>query len=172
MGFPLPLESGIIKSRSAVMEARRLEKEAEMTIAAILRTRSDDHVVTVAPDMPVKEVLTLLADKRIGAVPVMDGDRLVGIMSERDMIYGIRRDGSAFLDQPVRHAMTTSVITVGSDVTPFDALAMMTRRRIRHLPVVDDGVVIGFVSIGDLVKARIESIEAEAAAMRDYIQTA
>jgi CBS domain-containing protein len=148
------------------------EKEAEMTIAAILRSREQDSIITVAPEMPVSDVLALLADKRIGAVPVMDGDDLVGIMSERDLIYGLRRDGSAFLDLPVRKAMTSAVITVSSDTTPFDALSMMTRRRIRHLPVVDDGLVVGFVSIGDLVKARIEAVEREAAAMRDYIQTA
>ena len=142
-----------------------------MTIAAILHRRSDNSVISVAPDMPVNDVLALLADKRIGAVPVMENEQVVGIMSERDMIYGIRRDGPAFLDRPVREAMTTTVITVDSTTSPLEALAMMTQRRIRHLPVVDGGVLVGFVSIGDLVKVRIERIESEAAAMREYIQT-
>ena len=142
-----------------------------MTIAALLQGR-DSIIISVAPAMTVNEVLALLADKRIGAVPVIDQEQVVGIMSERDMIYGIRREGPAFLDRPVHEAMTRAVITVASNTSPLEALAMMTQRRIRHLPVVDDGVLVGFVSIGDLVKARIERIESEAAAMREYIQTA
>src|SRR5689334_9617241 len=115
-----------------------------MTIAAILHRRGDNSVISVAPEMSVNDVLALLADKRIGAVPVMENEQVVGIMSERDMIYGIRRDGPAFLDRQVRDAMTSPVITVSSDTSPLEALAMMTKRRIRHLPVVDDGVAIGF----------------------------
>ena len=72
-----------------------------MTIAALLRARDDTSIISVSPDTPVNDVLTLLADKRIGAVPVMEQERVVGIMSERDMIYGIRREGPAFLDRPV-----------------------------------------------------------------------
>jgi CBS domain-containing protein len=143
-----------------------------MTIAAILQNRGDNNIISVLPDMPVLDVLALLADKRIGAVPVVEHEEVVGIMSERDIIYGMRRDGAAFLDRPVRETMTSTVITVTSVTSPLEALAMMTQRRIRHLPVVDDGVLVGFVSIGDLVKARIERIEQEAAAMREYIQTA
>ena len=143
-----------------------------MTIAALLHKREENSIISVAPDMAVNDVLSLLADKRIGAVPVIQNKRVVGIMSERDMIYGIRREGPAFLDRPVSEAMTKAVITVTGSTSPLEALAMMTQRRIRHLPVVDDGVLIGFVSIGDLVKARIERIESEAAALREYIQTA
>jgi CBS domain-containing protein len=142
-----------------------------MTIAAILRARSEHDMISATPDMPVRDVLALLADKRIGAVPVIEREQVVGIMSERDMIYGMRREGASFLDMPVASAMTTAVVTVGSNMNLLEALGLMTRRRIRHLPVVDDGVLIGFVSIGDLVKARIEKIEGEAAAMREYIQT-
>ncbi len=143
-----------------------------MTIAAILQNRDDNSIISVSPDMPVLDALTLLADKRIGAVPVIEREQVVGILSERDMIYGMGRDGADFLKRAVHEAMTSPVITVTSVTTPLEALAMMTRRRIRHLPVVDDGVLVGFVSIGDLVKARIERIEQEAAAMREYIQTA
>lgn len=143
-----------------------------MTIAAILHQRGDASIISVAPEMPVRDVLALLADKRIGAVPVIVDERVVGIMSERDMIYGLRREGSNFLDQPVHAVMTSEVITVPSNTTALEALGMMTKRRIRHLPVIDDGVIVGFVSIGDLVKARMEKIESEAAAMREYIQTA
>ncbi len=143
-----------------------------MMIAAILQQRGDHSVISVSPDMSVLDVVALLAEKRIGAVPVIEQEQIIGIMSERDMIYGMHRDGSKFFDRRVRDVMTSPVITVTSVTSPLEALAMMTRRRIRHLPVVDDGVLIGFVSIGDLVKARMELIENEAAAMREYIQTA
>jgi len=143
-----------------------------MTIATILQGRGDNGVITISPGMAVVEVVALLADKRIGAVPVIDQEKVVGILSERDMIYGLRRDGAKFLDRRASEVMTSPVITVTSSTSPLEALTMMTRRRIRHLPVVDEGVLVGFVSIGDLVKARIERIEGEAAAMREYIQTA
>jgi CBS domain-containing protein len=169
-GFLLAAGRGIIFQRRGLPSAQ--EKEADMTIAAILRGRESDKVVSVDPDMPVKDVIALLADKRIGAVPVTEGGRVVGIMSERDVIYRLRSDGAAFLEWPVHKAMTSPVISVPSDTSLLSALAMMTRRRIRHLPVIDGGAVVGFVSIGDLVKARIERIESEAEAMREYIQTA
>ena len=148
-----------------------LEKEPDMTIAALLRGRSDS-VISVAPDMLVRDVIALLADKRIGAVPVVEAGAVVGIMSERDVIYHLRSDGAKFLDWPVRRAMTSPVISVTSDISPLEALAMMTQKRIRHLPVIDGDTVAGFISIGDLVKARMEKIESEAEAMREYIQTA
>jgi CBS domain-containing protein len=169
-GFPLGRESGIIKP-CRLIGRHPLEREAEMTIAAIVRVR-DTAVITIAPDMQVRDALALLADKRIGAVPVTVDDEVVGILSERDLIYGLRRDGPAFLDLDVRRAMTSPVISVHSGTTPLEALGMMTKRRIRHLPVIDDGVMVGFVSIGDLVKARLEHVENEAAALREYIQTA
>jgi len=143
-----------------------------MTIASVLRARAVSTIISAAPDTPVRDVIALLADKRIGAVPVIENGKLVGIMSERDVIYRLRSDGAVFLDWPVRDAMTSTVITVPSETSLLTALAMMTKRRIRHLPVVDDGALAGFVSIGDLVKARIERIESEAAAMREYIQSA
>lgn len=143
-----------------------------MTIASLLQGRGDHGIISVTPDMAVTDVLGLLADKRIGAVPVIEREQVIGIMSERDLIYGIRKDGAAFLNRTIRDVMTSPVITVTSVTAPLEALAMMTRRRIRHLPVVDDGVLVGFVSIGDLVKARIERIETEANALREYIQTA
>ena len=90
-------------------------------------------------------------------------------MSERDVIYSLRRDGAAILDWPVTRVMTQPVITVEPSLSPLAGLSLMTRRRIRHLPVVDEGRLVGFISIGDLVKARIELIESEAEAMRAYI---
>ena len=139
-----------------------------MTLATILQQRSGE-VIKVAPDTPVRSVVHLLADNRIGAVPVVQDGVVVGIMSERDVIYSLRRDGAAILDWPVEHVMTRPAITVESSLSPLVGLSLMTRRRIRHLPVVDDGELVGFVSIGDLVKMRIEGIEGEAEAMRAYI---
>jgi len=141
-----------------------------MTIAALLHGRDESSIIRATPEMSVSDVLAMLADKRIGAVPIIENEQVIGIMSERDMIYGIRAVGPGYLQSRVRDAMTTPVITVTSNTSPLEALAMMTRRRIRHLPVVDQGVLVGFVSIGDLVKARMERIEEEAAALREYIQ--
>jgi len=143
-----------------------------MTVAAILANRDWD-VVTVRIGTPVIEAAKLLAEKRIGAVPVLDGDSMVvGIMSERDVIYHLASDGAAILDWPVERVMTSPAVTIGKELSVLGALAMITRRRIRHLPVVEDNRLIGLVSIGDLVKRRMDGIEQEAAAMRDYIQSA
>lgn len=140
-------------------------------IAHLLDSRSGE-IISVSRDTPVSEAVALLAERRIGAVPVIDGGSVIGIMSERDIIYCLKRDGSAILDWPVERVMTSPVVTVDPDTTLIGALALMTRRRIRHLPVMKDGQMIGIVSIGDLVKARMDRIEAEAEAMRSYIQSA
>jgi CBS domain-containing protein len=142
-----------------------------MTIAAILGGKGSD-VVTIGGDATVRDAVALLAEKRIGAVPVVEGDRVVGIFSERDVIHCLGRAGPAALDQPVRSGMTAPAISVTRDQSVLAALSLMTQRRIRHLPVIEDGSLIGFVSIGDLVKYRIEKIEAEADQMRAYIQMA
>jgi CBS domain-containing protein len=140
-----------------------------MTIAAILGGKGHD-VVSIAGDRTVAEAVALLASHRIGAVPVLDGDSVAGIFSERDVIYCLERDGAAALDRKVSQVMTAPAITVSPDESVLGALALMTRRRVRHLPVIEHGKVIGFISIGDLVKYRIERIESEAEAMRAYIQ--
>ncbi|WP_442679959.1 CBS domain-containing protein [Sphingomonas sp. ASY06-1R] len=139
-----------------------------MTLANILQQRSGE-VIKVTPDTSVRSVIQLLADNRIGAVPVIANDEVVGIMSERDVIYSLRNGGADILDWPVERVMTQPAITVESSLSPLVGLSLMTRRRIRHLPVVEEGRLIGFVSIGDLVKMRIEGIESEAEAMRAYI---
>ena len=140
-----------------------------MTIAAILGGKGPD-VVAIAGDRTVAEAVALLASRRIGAVPVMDGEQVAGIFSERDVIYCLEREGAAALGHKVRDVMTTPALTVGADESVLGALALMTRRRVRHLPVIERGKMIGFISIGDLVKYRIERIEADADAMRAYIQ--
>lgn len=142
-----------------------------MTIAAILGGKGHD-IITITGDRTVAEAVSLLAKKRIGAVPVVEGGAVAGIFSERDVVYCVAREGAAAMDRRVSEVMTAPAITVTPDESVIGALALMTRRRIRHLPVVDGSRCVGFVSIGDLVKYRIDRIESEAEAMRTYIQTA
>lgn len=142
-----------------------------MTIGAILKSKGGD-VLCLPSDATVGDAVQLLAERRIGAVPVVDGGEVRGIFSERDVVRHLAQDGAAALDRPLAEVMTSPVQTVGSADSVIGALSLITRRRIRHLPVVEDGRLVGFVSIGDLVKYRIDRIEADAAAMRDYIQQA
>jgi CBS domain-containing protein len=142
-----------------------------MTIAAILEGKGRD-IVSVEAETLVRDAVALLAEKRIGALPVLEGERVVGIMSERDVIYCLKSDGAAMLDWPVSRVMTAPAITIEPRVSALAALSQMTKRRIRHLPVVEGERLIGFVSIGDLVAYRINRIEQEAEAMRAYIQSA
>lgn len=142
-----------------------------MTIAAILGNKGRE-VISVTARQSVSEAVTLLATRRIGAVPVMDGDNVVGVFSERDVIHAIAAHGVAALERVVGDVMTAPAITVSPAEPAIGALSLMTRRRVRHLPVLDGGTVIGVVSIGDLVKYRIDRIEADAEAMRSYIQSA
>ena len=142
-----------------------------MTIAAVLRTKGSE-VETITADQSVSEAVQRLGEKRIGALPVVEGGRITGIMSERDVIYCLRDHGPGVLDWPVSRVMSSPAITATPDTDVLAALALMTQRRIRHLPVVEAGEIRGIVSIGDLVKHRMERIEAEAEAMRSYIQSA
>ena len=141
-----------------------------MTIAAVLRGKGSD-VETIAADARLSEAVRTLGERRIGALPVMEAGAIAGIMSERDVIYCLREHGPEVLDWSVRQVMTAPAITAESSMDVLTALALMTQRRIRHLPVVEGGRILGIVSIGDLVKYRMERIEAEAEAMRTYIQS-
>jgi CBS domain-containing protein len=143
-----------------------------MDIAHLISRQADTEIVTCDADMAMRDALSLLAQRKIGAMPVMRGSEVVGIFSERDVIYCLEREGEASLDKPVREVMTAPAITIDQHTRIDDALEMMTRRRIRHLPVVEGGAMRGFVSIGDLVKARLDAVAGEAEAMRVYIQTA
>ena len=142
-----------------------------MTIAAILSSKGSE-VATIGAADPVRTVVETLGDRRIGALPVVEGERVVGIISERDVIYCLRGHGAEVLDWPVSRVMTAPAITAEPATPVLSALALMTERRIRHLPVAEGGRLIGIVSIGDLVKHRMDRIEAEADAMRSYIQNA
>lgn len=142
-----------------------------MTIKALL-DRNPHQVITVSPDTSVSDAVALLAEKRIGALPVVRAGECLGIFSERDVIYCLEQKGTEALSLSVGQVMTAPPICTEPERTVLSVLAEMTRRRIRHLPVIDKGAMVGFVSIGDLVKYRIDTIEAEANAMREYIQGA
>jgi CBS domain-containing protein len=142
-----------------------------MTIAAVLGTKGSG-VETIAADATVADAVRKLGEKRIGALPVVEDGRIVGIMSERDVIYSLREHGPAALGLSVSAVMSAPAITADPETDVLAALSLMTQRRIRHLPVLERGEIRGIVSIGDLVKHRMERIEAEADAMRAYIQNA
>jgi CBS domain-containing protein len=142
-----------------------------MTIAAILSSKGSE-VATIGADDRVRAVVEQLGERRIGALPVVEDERIVGIISERDVIYCLRSHGAEVLDWPVSRVMTAPAITAEPETPVLAALGLMTERRIRHLPVAQGGRLIGIVSIGDLVKFRMDRIEAEADAMRSYIQSA
>ena len=142
-----------------------------MTIAAILEGKGRD-VIQVRSTDSVLSVVTLLAEQRIGCVPVVDDGQVVGIFSERDLVYRVATEGAAALERPVAEVMTAPAITIDDDTPVMAGLSLMTKRRIRHLPVMDGGTMVGFVSIGDMVKYRMDVIESEAQQMREYITTA
>ncbi len=145
-----------------------------MTVSIFLNDARGPVTHVQATDS-VAEVVALLASRRIGCVPVVDPDNhalVVGIFSERDVIYGLSTRGAPMLDLPVGEVMTSPAETIDKDTPILSALSLMTRRRIRHLPIVEQGNMVGFISIGDLVKSRIDRIESEAEAMREYIQSA
>jgi CBS domain-containing protein len=142
-----------------------------MNIAAIIADRTSAAIISCDADTPLVEAVRILGKQRIGAMPVLREGRVVGIISERDIVYCIADDAGACLNQPVEKLMTSPAITVAPSTTIDEALALMTRRRFRHFPVVEDGELIAFISIGDLVKHKMDEIEHEAAALRDYIQT-
>ena len=142
-----------------------------MNIGNLIEGRASSDIVSCTVDQTMRDVVALLADRRIGALPVMEQGRVAGIFSERDVLYCLAKEGAAALDRPVRDVMTAEPITVQRNHSILGALGLMTDRRVRHLPVVEDGRLVGFISIGDLVKYRMDRIESDVAAMRDYIRS-
>ena len=142
-----------------------------MTIAKVI-TGKDQDIVSCSPTTTVHEAGKLLAERRIGALPVMENGTVAGIFSERDLLYCVAKEGAAALERQVGSVMTAPPITVTLDTEAVEALSLMTRRRVRHLPVIEDGQMVFFLSIGDVVKYRVEIVESEARAMREYITTA
>lgn len=139
-----------------------------MSVASILKSKGG-NVVTVSGDTAVREIVALLHKHRIGAVLVTDAGKPVGVVSERDVVKCLHARGAGILDAAADAIMSSPVVTVALGDSVQDAMATMTDYRIRHLPVVEDGRLIGIVSIGDLVKARIDEAEHEAAQLKSYI---
>lgn len=139
-----------------------------MTLKSILKHKPAGFIA-VAPDARVAEVVATLAEKHIGAVLVTDNDRLVGILSERDVVRVLVRQGAATLDMPASALMTHNPSTASPDITVEHAMTMMTEGRFRHLPIVEDGQLVGLVSIGDVVKAVIEQSQYEVENLRTYV---
>ena len=141
-----------------------------MTIARIIAQRGPSDIIACDVTTPVSEAVGILASKRIGALPVLRDGRVVGIVSERDVIYRLADRGKHCLDLPVEQIMTSPAVTVEPATTVDEALSLMTRRRFRHFPVVENGQLIAFISIGDLVKHKMDEVQHEAEALRNYIQ--
>lgn len=143
-----------------------------MTVRLILDRKGRD-VVTVLPDKTIADVAGVLAEHRIGAVIVSRGDGSIdGIVSERDIVRAVGQEGAAVLDRPVSSVMTVKVSVCTEQNTVNEVMDLMTRGRFRHLPVEMDGRLDGIISIGDVVKQRMEEIEREAEEIRSYIATA
>lgn len=138
------------------------------TIRSLLAEKGRD-VFGIAPDATILEALELMADKNVGAVIVLDGDQLVGIISERDYARKVALAGRTSADTAVSAIMTTAVSTVPLDASIDDCMELMTAGRFRHLPVVDKGKVVGVISIGDIVKAVIERQRALIGDLERYI---
>jgi CBS domain-containing protein len=142
-----------------------------MVIADLLRHKGS-AVITITPTQPVSELLRLLAEHRIGGVVVTDEDAIAGIVSERDIVRALERDGAAMLDGPVEAIMTSTVISCRPSDSLDDVATTMTDHRIRHMPVVTDDAgdrLVGIVTIGDVVAARLRSLESERRQLEDYI---
>jgi CBS domain-containing protein len=143
-----------------------------MTVSIILAAKGRD-VVTVEPNATLKSAVALLADKRIGAVLILGVDnRVAGILSERDIVRALAERGASALGEPVSQVMTRKVSTCTEGETISAIMERMTDGKFRHVPVVDQGRLVGMVSIGDVVKHRLHEMERDSAAMRDYILTA
>src|SRR5712671_1232510 len=142
-----------------------------MTVRTILDTKGH-QIESIEPDAKLSAAIQILADKKIGAVLVMSNDRIEGILSERDIVRVLGERGAAVLDEPVSAVMTRKVVGCRQSDTVAAIMEMMTLGKFRHLPVIEDGRVVGLISIGDIVKWRVREFELEQEALRDYIKTA
>ena len=142
-----------------------------MTVRAILDSKGH-HITGVEPSAKLSVAIKLLAEKKIGAVLAMSNGRIEGILSERDIVRVLGERGADVLDEPVSAVMTRKVISCRQSDTVSAIMEMMTLGKFRHLPVVEEGRVVGLISIGDIVKWRVREFENEQEALRDYIKTA
>lgn len=137
-------------------------------VSTILRVKGD-AVYTVTPETPIIDVLELLAEKKIGAVLVVEGNNIVGIFSERDFVRKVASHENVNLNVQVRELMTTEVFCVSPELSIDECMALMTNQRVRHLPVLKDGKLVGLISIGDVVKLLIEDKNLLITNMEKYI---
>jgi CBS domain-containing protein len=143
-----------------------------MTVKSILAIKGSD-VVTIEPTANIADAAKRLAERRIGALVVTGPDRrVVGILSERDIIQALAAHGTAALDLSLTEVMTRKVVTCSAGDTISSLMERMTEGKFRHMPVLEQGKLVGIVSIGDVVKHRVQEMEREQSALRDYIQTA
>jgi len=141
-----------------------------MTVAHILEEKGS-HVHTVLPSASIAEAAKLLAEAGIGALLVLDDSgQIHGVLSERDIVKDLAEQGAAALDEPVESLMTRELYTTTPTSTIPSVMELMTSRRVRHLPVLEDGKLLGLISIGDVVKHRIAEAQQEAEALKSYIQ--
>jgi CBS domain-containing protein len=150
---------------------RRMEREESMLVSQILKSKSDDTVVTVVPGTSVAQTAEILSERRIGAVIVSpDGKRVSGIVSERDIVREIGRRGITCMTDTVDSIMTSNIVGCRSEEQANDVLQKMTDGRFRHMPVMDGNQMIGFISIGDVVKARLTELAMEKDALEGMIK--
>ena len=142
-----------------------------MTVRAILDSKGH-HVQSVEPGVKLAAAIKVLGERRIGAVLVMDQGRIEGILSERDIVRVLGERGAAVLEEPVSAVMTRKVVSCRESDTVSALMEMMTLGKFRHLPVMENGKVVGLISIGDVVKWRVGEYEREQEALREYIKSA
>jgi CBS domain-containing protein len=143
-----------------------------MIVNKILELKGRD-VVTIEPAQALSEAVKVLSERRIGALLIVDGQRPVsGIISERDIVRAVAAQGVKALEEPVSRFMTEKVVTCTGQTSINDVMELMTKQKFRHVPVVEGGRLAGIISIGDVVKLRLEEVEAEAQAIKEYIATA
>lgn len=139
-----------------------------MLVADILKSKGSG-VVTSPPSLPVADAARLLAEKRIGSILILDRGKVAGILSERDIVRALATEGPSCLDGPVSRLMTAKVVTCTPGQTISQVMEMMTTGRFRHVPVIEDDRVIGMISIGDVVKWRLEEAQEEVRQMAAYV---
>jgi len=142
-----------------------------MTVRSILDSKGH-QVLSVEPDAKLAAAVKILGERKIGAVLVMSEGRIEGILSERDIVRALSERGAGVLDESVSAVMTRKVVSCRESDTVAGIMEMMTLGKFRHLPVVEEGKVVGLISIGDIVKRRVQEYETEQEALRDYIKTA
>lgn len=140
-----------------------------MTIRHVIESKTRQDVVTIQATSTMREAVDLLVRENIGALVVLDGERPVGIVSERDVLRQVARQGAAFLQYPVSEVMTRDIVIAHAAQEVEDAMYTMTDRHIRHLPVMEHGRLVGLISIGDLVRTQCSLAETEVHFLRDYI---